>query len=351
MKNALLYPYVFGAWEEDWSRRLKWVCDVLREEGYEIYKTKDFNFLTSISCPVDLSYLKEWNGEEHEIVIYNHADLSEIKTKNLPTAKHTWFFKPTVPDEFTTTLDELGYGSYSSITYKKPPYEEVDPDEVSKFYEETVTGWIRDNDSKWGQNHFKKEEIPYDDFYLVVGQCGGDSVVNRQDFGGYFEKLELIVLELLSVDPNRKIIVKLHPYTNGPMENPTASAGLREHLTQKMEGFSTRVKVYSDFSSIHSFVPKARCIFIGNSGAAFEVMMHDKPIVSFCQPEYHWVTYDLRKTCDIYNAIKLDWFNADSQRKFLYWYMEKYCFYDYMSTKRRIDDLLEEEIEYKVNFL
>ena len=62
MKNVLLYPYVFGAWEEDWSRRLKWVCDALREEGYEIYKTKDFNFLTSISCPVDLSYVKEWNG-------------------------------------------------------------------------------------------------------------------------------------------------------------------------------------------------------------------------------------------------------------------------------------------------
>jgi len=135
------------------------------------------------------------------------------------------------------------------------------------------------------------------------------------------------------------------------MENPTASAGLREHLTKRMEDFSPRVKVYSDFSSIHSFIPKARCVFVGNSGAGFEVMMHDKPIISFGQPEYHWVTYDLRKTCDIYNAIKLDWFNPDSQRKFLYWFMEKYCFYDGASAERRVDDLLEEEIEYKVNFL
>ena len=136
------------------------------------------------------------------------------------------------------------------------------------------------------------------------------------------------------------------------MENPTAAAGLREHLTKKYEDFSPMFKVYSDFSSIHSFLfAQPRCVFVGNSGAGFEIMMHDKPIISFNQPEYHWVTYDLRKTCDIYNAIKLDWFDPDAQRKFLYWYMEKYCFYDEASTVRRVNDLLEEEIEYKVNFL
>ena len=91
-------------------------------------------------------------------------------------------------------------------------------------------------------------------------------------------------------------------------------------------------------------------MLVGNSGAGFEAMMHDKPIISFCFPEYHWVTYDLRKICDLHAAIGLDWFNKASQRRFLYWYMEKYCFYDYNSAKRRIDDLLEEEIEYRVLF-
>ena len=80
-------------------------------------------------------------------------------------------------------------------------------------------------------------------------------------------------------------------------------------------------------------------------------MMYDKPIISFCFPEYHWVTYDLRKTCDIWSALDLTWFDLAAQRKFLYWYMEKYCFYDYNTAERRVKELLEEEVEYKTLFL
>ena len=343
MKNALLWPYKFDEWEEDWALRLRWISEALSEEGYEIFKPKQFK--------VDIGNTKDWNNEKFDIIIYNHTDLAEIKAlyPHLEAEEHTWFFKPTVPDKFTTTLDELGYGSYSTITYDKPPYEEADPEKVHRFYADTVSEWVRNNDSKWGEDHFKEKLIPHKDFYLVIGQCGGDSVVTRQDFGGYFEKLERIVQELLIVDPDREVVVKLHPYTNGPMHDPNRCS-LIKPLTEKFESFSKRVKVYSDFSSIHSFLPSARCVLVGNSGAGFEAMMHDKPIISFCFPEYHWVTYDLRKTCDLGNAIQLNWFNKDAQRRFLYWYMEKYCFYDYNSAKRRVDDLLEEEIEYRVLF-
>ncbi len=38
--------------------------------------------------------------------------------------------------------------------------------------------------------------------------------------------------------------------------------------------------------------------------------MHSKPMISFCFPEYHWVTYDLRKICDINKAIE-EGFNVE----------------------------------------
>jgi hypothetical protein len=343
MKNALLYPYRFDHLAKDWASRLEWVTQALKEEGYKVFVHRSL----SLDPPLEL---ETWNDEPLDIVIYNHADLPEVQVKNLPTAESVWFFKPTVPDEDTTTLDELGYGSYSSITYKKPPYQECEYINVNKFFEHTVQDWINKSACKWGEAHFKEREIPHDDFYLVVGQCGGDTVVTRQDFGGYFEKLKLITKELLSVDKEREVVVKLHPYTNGPMEDPDR-CDIKEPLGRELENLSPRVKAYSDHSSIHSFLPKARAVFVGNSGAGFEAMMHDKPIISFCYPEYHWVTYDLRKVCDIHNAIKLDWFDETAQRNFLYWYMEKYCFYDYNSARRRVKDLLKEEIEYKTLFL
>jgi len=342
MKRALIHSYKFSSLGKDWSHRFEWVISSLQDLGYTVFRDKNLSGLNELPILED--------DDPVDIIIYNHADIAEIRSKKLPIADSVWFFKPTVPDENTTTLDELGYGSYSSITYDKPPYENIDDDTVLNFFQSTVQDWISTSSCKWGENHFKETEIPYEDFYLIVGQCGGDAVVTRQDFGGYFEKLEAIVKELLLVDKQRQVVVKLHPYTDGPMENPN-QCDIKKPLAKKLESFSPRVKVYYDHSSIHSYLPDCRAVFVGNSGAGFEAMMHDKPIISFCQPEYHWVTYDLRKTCDILNALDFNWWNYSSQRKFLYWYMEKYCFYDYNSAKKRIEELLEEQIEYRVNFL
>ena len=225
----------------------------------------------------------------------------------------------TVPDNYHTTLDELGYGPYSSITYAKPDFEKVNKQEADNFFNTTVNNWIKSKETKWaGRFENNVIEITDKDYYLVLGQCFGDEVVTRHDFGVYYIKLESIVKELARLT-NNLIIVKLHPYTDGNLAKDTIFS---EEIKAKLEKLGNNIKVYIGKSNVHNFIENAKCIILANSGAGFEAMMHHKPIITWGFPEYHWVTYDLRHLADLGRAIKLDWFDKEKQDKFLYWYME-----------------------------
>jgi hypothetical protein len=322
---------------------MNWLINSLLHEGIEVKPHSNFK-------SNGIERLEKYNPEKDndvDICIYNHTDESMI-IGDVLKAKQNWFFKPTVPDEVHVTLDILGYGPYSSITYKKPTFEDAAfKYQIREFFNNKVKNWVDSKISKWGDKLSQVQEIPEDNYYLVLGQCGGDSVVTHFDFGHYFTKLEHIVKELVRVG-DRQIIVKLHPYTDG--EEGTAGSFKNFEFSLKLqktlESISPKVKVYIGKISVHNFIQKAYCVFLANSGAGFEVMMHHKPLIVWGLPEYHWTSYDLRHLADIRNAIKLEWFNKDKQDRFLYWYMEKYCFYNQKTCDRRVKELLE-DMKYK----
>ena len=155
MKTAVLWPFKFTNFipteiEESWSwePRMQWLCEALHSLGFTILKHKDFH------CR--LENYEEYSGQkECDVLIFNHCDHLEMPHTGIH-AKQTWFFKPTVPDANQTTLDEMGYGSYSSITYEKPNYENFSSGLVNLFFNERVSKWINNNSCKWGDNHFKE---------------------------------------------------------------------------------------------------------------------------------------------------------------------------------------------------
>ena len=115
-------------------------------------------------------------------------------------------------------------------------------------------------------------------------------------------------------------------------------------LTSRYSKISKKVIIIGDFSSVHNYLPSCEFVVVGNSGAGFEAMMHHKPIISFCYPEYHWATFDLRKLCELRNAIATeDWFDKEGSDKFLYWYMREYCFFNEESAHSRVKELLSAE--------
>lgn len=332
MKKVLFWPYKFKDMKESWQKQTIWIAKVMEEEGYKVLRHPKF-VCKGLNCDV-----YDWKKDRLlDIVIYNHADISHLKG-NIAKSKLNLFMKPTVPTKYHTTLDTLGYGPFSSVTYSKPDFEKVSKKEVNKFFKTKVKNWINNKANKWG-DYFKtkNQKVNFKDFYLVIGQCAGDEVVTRHDFGNYINKLESIVRELARVG-DKTIIVKLHPYMDGKIAK---NNNYSKTIGMKLAKISKKVKVFLGKSNIHAFLEKANCIFLANSGAGIETMMHHKPIISWGYPEYHWTTYDLRHLADLSRAIKLDWFNQEKQDKFLYWYTEKHCFYNQETARRRVGELIK----------
>jgi len=329
--KVLFWPYKYKNMKDSWNQQVIWVANTFKSLGYIILKQKDF-ICNGLEADI---YVPERDRNDIDVIIYNHADISEI-IGNVVPAKMTLFMKPTVPTPKHTTLDTLGYGPYSSITYNKPDFNHM-PDAYTYLYFNTkVKRWIKDKVTKWDAHKSFDIKIEQDDYYLILGQCGGDSVVNRHDFGNYWNKLEAVIKELIRVG-DKDIVVKLHPYMNGEFATDTKFS---DAYAKKLEAFDKNIHVYNGKSNVHDFIEKANCVFLANSGAGFECMMHHKPMVVWGCPEYHWVAYDLRHLADIKVAIKLEWFDANIQDKFLHWYTEKYCFYDQKTARKRIIDII-----------
>jgi hypothetical protein len=331
--KAVIWDYKYSDMMVTWVRQMTWLVNAMKFHGIDVKLHR------GMKC-TGLENLPKYEPSKDkgvDICVYNHADISHLTGNILPVQKN-WFFKPTVPDNSHTTLDALGYGPFSSITYERPDFENSSQEDVDKFFSTTVKGWLDRKDTKFGRRFENREEsVPYDDYYLVCGQCYGDETVVRHDFGSHALKLGQVIKELTRVDEKRMVIVKLHPYMNGEFQKDTR---LSDEAKKKFEEISPRVKVYTSKSNIHSFIKKARCVLLANSGSGFEAMMHHKPIITWGHPEYHWVTHDLRHLANLIRAIKLDWFDAKKQDKFLYWYMEKYCYYNQETANRRVGELL-----------
>jgi hypothetical protein len=335
-KTALFWPYKFNSiTDKIWSKAVDRLIWALEKNNYEVLRHPNFH----INKPERLKLYDFKKYPKVDLCIYNHADISSL-TKNAKKAGKNLFFKPTVPEGGYATLDPIGYGPYSSIYYERPAFDSFLKEVVQNFYDTKVKEWTSNRSNKWN-DFFTPQQIgvPLKDYYLIIGQCFGDEVVSRHEFGSYSVKLEQIIKELIRVD-NKDILVKLHPYMSGKDKNTEVDAYVTS-AKERLEKISDRVKVYCGNFSMHDFLENAYCVVLANSGAGFEAMMYNKPIISWGNPEYHWVTYKLVHLADMVRAVKVhEWFDEFKQQQFLYWYTQHYCYYDNESCERRLKQLI-----------
>lgn len=338
MPQALFWNYRYRSTVgfPEWHEPIAWISRALRECDWELRKHPDCAF--GFNCPVsnDLT--------QADLVLYTHTTAGQVRGFNGPQ----WFMKSTGPDQFHMTLDPLGFGPYSSIAYQKPPFDDlarIEDQEVNEYFSTKVPGWIEKKTSKWGDGVFDPVILPNDDFVLVLGQVFNDEVVDGMWFGDYWKALFSVVQVLSQVETN--VVVKLHPWTDGtggfgpdgkPL--PQEKTEMADHATMMLQALGPNVRVYSGMGSIHDFLDKCKCVVLCNSSAGIDAMLHRKPIISWGFPEYHWITYDLRHLCDLPRALNLDWYSSWAQDRFIYWYTERYCVYDFPSAKRRVQELL-----------
>lgn len=331
--KAVLWPYRFKDMMQSWGRQVRWVVAALQARGVTVLRHHE------VLCPglEDLQVYNLYKDRDADLVIYNHADAGELDQNCLP-AKHNWFLKPTVPDNLQCTLDTLGYGPFSEPTLKRPDFESVTDAEVQAFFDTKVKAWLESKITKWADAYKPQPvKLDFEGYWLVLGQCQGDTVVTRMSFGNHADKLAQVVGALLKYS-ERPVVVKLHPYMDGrEAKDDKFSAAYQARL----ERMGPRVKVFRGISSIHDFLPGAHAVLLENSGSGFEAMMHHKPIICWGWPEYHWTSYSLRLLPELAMALKLQWFNAGAQDRFLCWYMNHYCFSDETSADRRVEELLK----------
>jgi hypothetical protein len=359
MNNVIFYPFKYGKVKDNrWSKKAEWITQAFTTLGYKVMCHPDMEILEASE---DLHRPERNNPDlllqNAKFVIYNHATAGDFTSPIF--RKKALFFKPVGPDLNRCTLDRLGFASYITPTYTKPDFEDIPMKEVNKFLNTTIKTWKKKGTTKWGDKCFKEEfKTDYTNYALVIGQVPDDETVTHQDFAGYVDKLLLVIEELymvLQATTKDPIVVKIHPYCtlmergDIPIFRPDrfaadSSVDWAKRITQRVKKISPDIQVVVGEYSIHDLMPQAKFVVLSNSGVGYEAMMYRKPIISFGTPEYHWVTYNLRKLCDMWRAIDTDsWFNPEMSDRFLYWFMVKYCIYDEASTLRRVKDLLEEE--------
>ena len=333
--KAVLWPYKYASMGVTWAAPMQWVAEALQAEGFEVLRQGVFRCL-------GLERLRKRDPVRDpavDIAVYNHAFESELSGKVVPAGAN-WFFKPCGPTPEHTALDPRGYGPHSTAAFVRPALERLDARRVQAFWEQEVLRWRSERVTKWGGNFKAANDIPAKlprpGYVLVLGQCDGDSVVTRMDFGSHVQKLKQVVAELRRL--GERVVVKLHPYMDGMKPKDTKfSDGVARAL--RVAGAEW---VSADWWSVHALLPGARVVVTGNSGAGVEALMWERPVIAWGAPEWRWAAFDLRLLSQLQEALRLRWWDGGERgRRWLYWWSEGYCFRDAAGALARVKGLLE----------
>lgn len=335
MPRAIIWNHRYNTTRgfPEWDNPMCWTIRALRDNGWDVQRHPEFTCTESLEVNGDL--------QGADLVLYTHTTDNHVRGFNGPQ----WFIKSTAPDQFHATLDTLGYGPFSSITYSKPDFESVADSDLDDYFATKVSKWIDARTSKWGDDIFTSAGPGGEDYVLVLAQTFKDETVDGMWFGNYWTALYQVVNVLAQIEP--RVVVKLHPWTDGHggfdcVGKPKAPT-TTEHSDKcraELEKIGPNVEVYSGMGSVHDFIKQSRCVVLCNSSSGLDALLHKKPIISWGYPEYHWAAYDMRHLCELPRALDLTWFNERRAAQFIYWYTERYCIYDQASANRRVGKLL-----------
>lgn len=274
---------------------------------------------------------------DNHIYVYNHTHLNDIKRNNFFIGKKALFVKPTGPSPAYFTIDELGYACSSSITYSKPPFENIDE---SLFFNGERQTLIKNREHKWSDRETLQfinnpPRVPKEHI-LVIGQMPGDETVTKMSFGDHWIKFKSVVEYLLPLYKD-KLVVKVHP----TLEREATEAGWAYFKQNIGDWMLKGATVLYGFESLHDILPHTKVAIVENSTAGIDCLLYEVPVISYGFPEYHWVTKDLRHLNMLEDYIeKLDWYDNILANKWISWYCTEYQCKDLESTTTRLKRLL-----------
>ena len=321
----------------DWERIYFLAMKAFHTLGYEVRVSPYLEFPEN-SLPEYTTIGIEDNCEH--IYVYNHT-YKELVKKNNFLGEKTFFLKPTGPTGNCFTIDPVGFAAASSITYKEPYYHSL---KVGKFFTTVVDNIIKNKAHKWENRtdiilDSSQDVVLPQNYTLVIGQMPADSTVQEMSFGDHWEKFKAIVLNLLE-HSFLPVVLKLHPSL---LHETREFTELFERYQRDIALFKDRgAIVLSGFLNLHEVLPAARVVIVENSTAGIDALFHQKPVISYGYPEYHWVTKDLRHLQQLANFVDdISWYDREKANKWLYWYYTKYL----CKNEEDVYNLLKEYLE------
>lgn len=303
----------------DWGVMYVHVMNAFHRLGYEVRVSPFLKFYEN-KLPSFVKIGIE-DSPDH-VYVYNHTYTEELNSNGCFLGRKTLFIKPTGPGPECFTIDPEGFAGASSITDKEPNFSNSP---VGEFFNTTARDIIESKRHKWSNRNDitvdteLSQNLP-ENYSLILGQMPYDSTVTDISFGDHWKKLTQVTQKLLDWS-KYPVVLKLHPCLLLESTEEDLKTYLKDIALLEEKGAT----VLQDAINVHDILPRARVVLVENTTAGVEALIHQKPVISFGYPEYHWVTKDLRHLHKVSGFVEnLSWHSKEEANKWVCWYYKDY---------------------------
>ena len=228
------------------------------------------------------------------------------------------FYKQThLPDFFT--IDPLGWGADHSGMQSAPELDGVEEAEAERFVVALRRGLLETGRSKHPQPPRRPLTSLPDDYIFVPTQTPRDYVQRHHASITVPDFIRLIAE--WAHESRQNVVFKLHPGLLG---------GYDDDLIEAVRGYAAGSDyVFCLDGNIHDLIANSRGVYTINSGVGFESLVHGKPVVTFGNCDYKWVTFraDARSLCQAREFVFSQPDHVARQAlKFVYYYCTRHAF-------------------------
>jgi hypothetical protein len=216
--------------------------------------------------------------QDARVTIYAHKTRRDVVGNLFYKQMH-------LPELFT--IDHLGWGADHSKMQQPPDWLGVEAAEAERFVAALRHKFLATGASKLGQPHRDASLSLPDDYIFVPTQTPRDYV---QVHHAPISVLSFVELIARWANQNKQnVVFKLHPGLYHTSESDNQIINAVQRLT------ATSDYVFYLQANVHDLIANARGVFAINSGVGFESLIHGKPVVTFGNCDYKWVTFSANR--------------------------------------------------------
>ena len=323
-----LYPFPSGAFVppsglkkltsyEQWARFERLLTTCLSELGHEVTEQRQAPTIAD-----------EFNGAGFRI--YAHKTWRDVEGD--------LFYKQMHLSELFT-IDSQGWGADHSRMQTPPSLHSIDQSQAEQFVLGLRTKFLETGASKMGQPSRAKSIALPDDYIFVPTQTPRDYVQVHHAPIAVSSFVRLVAEWANQLKQN--VVFKLHPglFQTCDVDN--------EIINTVNNYVATSPYIFGSQANVHDLIVNAKGVFTINSGVGFESLIHGKPVATFGNCDYQWVTF--RAKPDSLNEARefVFAYTEDLRQeayKFVYYYFFRHAFNleaEYLAdSRRRLSDYL-----------